>query len=122
MGCAGTKAPFTAKGNADASGTWTWTSTGRNNETRTTTLNLAREGDQLTGTIVRRSGRETPIEEGLVQDNMVSFKVTYQRNDRTFTVKYRGELIGDTIKGQIEYGRRRRTRTRDWEAYRKPSE
>ena len=101
----------------DANGTWKWSST-FNNNTVESTLKLKQEGEKLTGTYVGRGNTESPIEEGTIKDNVVSFKVTREFNGNKFTIKYSGTLTGDTIKGKTSFERDGQTQDRDWEAKR----
>jgi hypothetical protein len=102
---------------ADPTGTWKWSVT-VNNETRETTLKLKLEGDRLTGAVVGRNNKETAIDDAAFMDGEVSFVVTRERNGQKFTVKYKGKLEGDTIKGTAESERDGKTRSRAWEAKR----
>ncbi len=100
----------------DPTGTWKWSTT-FNNQTRETTLKLKLEDGKLTGAIVGRNDRETPIEDGKYEDGKVSFSITRSRGEQKFTSKYSGAVSGDTIKGTIEMpGRDGQTRSREWEA------
>ena len=98
----------------DPTGTWKWSVT-FNDQTREQTLKLKLEGDKLTGAMVR-GDQETAIEEGSFKDNVVSFKVTRERNGQKFTSKYSGKVSGDTIKGKMEFERNGQAQSRDWEA------
>ena len=102
---------------ATATGTWKWSTAGQNGQTFETTLKLKQDGTKLTGAVVRRD-TETAIEAGQIEDNNLSFKVTRERNGRTFTMAYKGKLSGDTIKGTTEFERNGQTQSRDWEAKR----
>lgn len=100
----------------DPTGTWKWSTT-FNNQTRESTLKLKLEEGKLTGAMVGRGDRETPIEDGKFEDGKVSFSVTRQRGEQKFTSKYSGTVSGDTIKGTVEMpGRDGQTRSREWEA------
>jgi hypothetical protein len=101
----------------DATGTWKWTST-FNNNTIESTLKLKQEGDKLTGVYVGRNNTESPIEEGTIKDNHVSFKIVREVNGNKFTMKYSGTLSGDTIKGKTSFDRDGQAQERDWEAKR----
>ena len=101
----------------DATGTWKWSAT-FNNNTVESTLKLKQEGEKLTGTYVGRNNTETPIEEGAIKDNMLSFKVTREFNGNKFTMKYSGKLSGDTITGKTSFDRDGQSQDRDWEAKR----
>lgn len=101
---------------ADATGTWKWSFTTQDGQTRETTLKLKQDGSKLTGTISGRNNTETSIEDGKVDGDEVSFKVTREFNDNKFVQQYRGKLGGDTIKGKVEFERNGEKRERDWEA------
>lgn len=106
-----------ASDGADPTGTWKWSVT-MNNQVRESTLKLKLEGDKLTGVVVGNNKRETVIDDGTFKDGEVSFAVTRERNGQKFTVKYKGKLEGDTIKGTAESERDGKTRSREWEAKR----
>lgn len=106
-----------AADNPDPTGTWKWSFT-FNNQTRESTLKLKLEGDKLTGAMLGRENRETPIENASYKDGEVTFTVTRERNNQKFTSKYKGKVSEDTIKGKIEFERNGETRERDWEAKR----
>lgn len=97
-------------------GTWKWTVEFGGN-TREMTLKLKLDGDKLTGAMVR-GDQETPIEDGKFKDGEVSFKITRERDGQKFTIKYKGKVTGDTIKGKSEFGAEGNTQERDWEAKR----
>src|SRR3954451_18972417 len=73
---------------ADATGTWKWT-VERNGNTFDQTLKLKQEGDALTGAMTVRDN-ETPIEDGKVTGDTVSFKVTREFNGNKFVIMYQG--------------------------------
>ena len=101
----------------DATGTWKWSAT-FNNNTVESTLKLKQEGEKLTGVYIGRNNTESPIEEGTIKDNKVSFKVVREFNGNKFTMKYAGTLSGDTITGKSSFDRDGQTMERDWEAKR----
>src|SRR3954468_1487031 len=101
----------------DATGTWKSTSM-FNNNTVESTLKLKQEGDKLAGVYVGRNNMESPIEEGTIKDNVVSFKIVREFNGNKFTMKYSGTLSGDTIKGKTSFDRDGQAQERDWEAKR----
>jgi hypothetical protein len=105
----------------DPTGMWTWNFTTQNGDTITSTLNLKREGDKLTGTVTGRNGNETAIQNAKLNGEDLSFQVVRERDGNTFTTKYHGTVTGDTIKGKMEFERDGETRSRDWEAKRKGS-
>jgi hypothetical protein len=101
----------------DPTGTWKWSVT-RGDRTFDATLTLKLEGDKLTGTMPGRDNTETAIEEGTFKDNVVSFKVTRERNGQKFTTKYSGTVAGDEIKGKSTSERDGKVNERDWVAKR----
>jgi hypothetical protein len=98
-------------------GTWKW-KVKFNDQEREFTLKLKQDGDKLTGAMVGRDNKDTPIEEAKFSDGEVSFKVTRERNGQKFVTKYTGKVTGDTIKGKTEFERNGETMSRDWEATR----
>jgi hypothetical protein len=101
----------------DPTGTWKWT-VSVNGQDREQTLELKLDGDKLTGKMIGRNNRETPIEDGTFKDGELSFKVTRERNGQKFTTKYTGKVDGDAIKGKSEFERDGQTQSRDWDAKR----
>lgn len=105
---------------ADVTGTWKWSFTTQGGQTRETTLKLQQEEAKLTGTITGRQGNETPIEEGKVEGDEVSFQVTREFGGNKAVIKYKGKVDGDTIKGTMAFERDGETNERDWEAKKAP--
>lgn len=111
---------------ADATGTWTWTTPGRDGgEGRKSTLTLKADGEKLTGKVAGPgrqggAGREIEITDGKVKGDEVSFTVTREfTNGNKMSQKFNGKVMGDTLKGKIEFTTRNgETRSRDWEAKR----
>jgi hypothetical protein len=106
-----------AEDKPDPTGTWKWTVT-MGDQKREMTLKLKLAGDKLTGSYVGRDGKDTPIEDATFKDGEVAFKVTRERQGMKFTVKYKGKVSGDTLKGKTEVERNGETQSRDWEAKR----
>jgi hypothetical protein len=102
------------KAGGSATGTWKTSINTPNGDTIEITYKLKQEGEKLTGTVKRGEGEERKIEEGKVKDGKVSFQYSVERDGNKFTVKYEGELSGDTIKGKVGLGER----SFDWEAKR----
>jgi hypothetical protein len=86
---------------ADVSGKWTYEQQGRGGNPTTVTLNLKASGDSLTGTMSRpgRDGNamETPISDGKISGNDVSFKTTQSFGGNEITIDYKGTVNGDTM-------------------------
>lgn len=103
-----------AEDKKEGSVTGTWKSSFTNNDGQTieTIYKLKQEGEKLTGTIKRGEGQERKIEEGKVKDGKVSFQITFERDGNKRTIKYEGELSGDSIKGKVHISE---DRSFDWE-------
>ena len=99
-------------------GTWKWTMNFGKQQSREVTLKLKLDGDTLSGGIVGRDGKDTPIQNASYKDGAFSFKVVRERKGATMTVTYTGQVSGDTIKGKIEFERNGMSQSRDWEAKR----
>jgi hypothetical protein len=106
------------KAAASATGTWESTFTNNDGQTVKTIYKLKQDGEKLTGTITGRDGKETAIEKGQVKDGKVSFQFTRERDGNKFTIRFKGELKSDSIKGKVEVGEGDNTRDFDWEATR----
>jgi hypothetical protein len=98
-------------------GTWKWT-VNRNGQDREMTLKLKLDGDKLTGAMVGQDNQETAIEDAQYKDGEVSFKVTRERDGNKFTIKYKGKVSEDSLKGKTEFDRDGQVQSRDWEAKR----
>ncbi len=105
------------KGKVDPTGTWKWT-VEFGGQSREVTLKLKLEGDKLTGALVGREGRETPIQDAKFKDREISFKVVREREGRKMTSTYSGKVGRNAIKGKIEFERDGQTQSRDWQAKR----
>ena len=101
----------------DPTGTWKWT-VKVGDQTREATLKLKLEGDKLTGAMLGRDGRESPIQDAAFKDAEVSFKVVRERRGTKMTTTYTGKVSGDTIKGKTQSERNGKPQSRDWEAKR----
>jgi hypothetical protein len=84
---------------ADLSGTWKAEFTTPDGQQRVNTFTFKVEGAKLTGT-VKGSQDETPIQNGKVDGDSISFSA--ERPFGTFT--YTGKASGDTIKFKVDLG------------------
>lgn len=82
---------------ADINGKWTAQVPGRQGNTQETTFTFKVEGDKLTGTVSGQQG-ETPIADGKVSGDEISFTVTRERQGATVKQLYKGKVAGDEIK------------------------
>ena len=82
---------------ADLSGKWTAQVPGRGGQSRETTFTFKVDGEKLTGTI---SGgqNETPIADGKISGDEISFTVTFERQGNTIKMTYKGKITGNEIK------------------------
>jgi hypothetical protein len=103
---------------ADPSGTWKWSVPGRDGQMRESTLTLQLKDGQLTGTLSGFRG-DTPITNGSVKEDQITFTVVREFNGNKVETKYDGKLDGNTIKGSMEGpGRDGQVTKRDWTATR----
>jgi hypothetical protein len=82
---------------ADVSGTYKAEVPGRNGNTQPLTIVLKADGMNLTGNLTNARG-DTPITDGKVDGNNVSFNVVRKMQDNEITIKYKGKVEGDSIK------------------------
>ena len=99
-------------------GTWKWSYKTKEGKDVEAAVKLKRgEGDKLTGAYVSREGVETPIDNGTIKGDELSFDVTRDIGGNKMLFKYTGKLAGDTITGKILFGKDKPT-PHDWEATR----
>ena len=89
---------------ADVTGTWKG-SMETPQGAREVTMNLKADGNTLTGSISGRQG-ETPITDGKIKGDNISFNVVRKMQDREFKMEYKGKLKGDELKMEITMGER----------------
>jgi len=90
---------------ADPTGTWTWSTPGRNGGAdRVSTLTLKADAATLSGKVSApgRDGTpvETPITDGKVDGDKISFNLVRTYNGNSNTNKYSGALTADKITGK----------------------
>src|ERR1700744_1087749 len=108
---------------ADLSGNWTWTTPGRNGHPdHANTLNLKVDGSTVTGKVsaIGRGGKtiDTPIADGKVDGDKVSFIVVHKNKDTFNTNSFTGTVATDQITGKIGFTHDGEAQTRDWTAKR----
>lgn len=81
---------------AKVAGTWEMTSQGRRG-TRTQTLTIQQDGSTIKGSVKGERG-EAPLE-GSVTGNKISFTITRETPNGSFTIEYTGTVDGDSLKG-----------------------
>ena len=89
---------------ADVSGKWTAEVPGRGGNTQTNTITLKADGAKLEGNIANARG-ETPITDGKVDGDTVSFAVVRNFGGNEMKMMYTGKVKGDTIEFNVEGGR-----------------
>lgn len=102
------------------SGLWMWSLTSQNGQTIETTVRLKAEEGKLTGEMPAPREREqpTPIKDGKVNGEEVSFTLVKERDGQQYAATYTGKLSGNTLKGRMQFVRDGETRSRSWEATR----
>lgn len=81
---------------AKVGGTWEMTTEGRRG-TMNRTLTIQQDGGTIKGTMKSDRG-DSPFE-GSVTGNKISFKVTRDTPNGTFTIEYTGTVAGDSMEG-----------------------
>jgi hypothetical protein len=82
---------------ASVDGKWTWEMEGRDGQKRTQTVTLKADGDKLTGTMSGRGG-ETPIENGKINGDEISFTRTVNFGGESRKMMYTGKLVDSELK------------------------
>lgn len=106
---------------AGPDGNWIWINSGRNGvPDKENILHLESKGKKLEGKISAPGAEgkpvDTPIADGSVDGDTVSFLVVREANGNRFTNRYTGKFTAEKIVGKIESGRGTQGRSRDWEA------
>ncbi len=92
-------APARAQETVDVTGEWEIAAeTPRGTQTRTITFE--QHGDSLSGTMETRMGT-TPIHEGSVNGNEISFTMVFTRGDQSMEMKYTGTVEADEMSGKF---------------------
>ena len=81
---------------ADPSGKWSASVPGRDGNTMTINFDLKADGDKLTGSVSGFRG-DTPISDGKVDGDKISFSVVREFNGNQMKQYYTGTIEGDTI-------------------------
>jgi hypothetical protein len=102
---------------ASAAGTWNTALILPDGNRIEGSLRFKTEGDKLTGAVIRNES-ETPIQDGKIAGDEISFKVLREREGRTVTAKYKGKISGDKLKGKVESDWSGDWQTLDWEGTR----
>jgi len=89
-------AVIAAEESAKVAGTWEMTSQGRRG-TRTQTLTIQQDGSTIKGTVKGERG-EAPLE-GSVAGSKITFTITRETPNGSFTIEYTGTFDGDSLKG-----------------------
>ena len=81
---------------ADISGSWSADVPGRQG-TQPTTFNFKVDGNKLTGTVTNARG-ETPIVDGKIDGDKISFSQKLEFGGNSMTIMYKGMVSGSEIK------------------------
>ncbi len=88
---------------AQIDGKWKSEFTTPDGQTRTTTFTFKADGDKLTGTVSGRQG-DTPISEGKITGDEISFVVVRSMGGQERKIQYKGKIAGDEIKMTMQFG------------------
>ncbi len=82
---------------ADVTGKWVAKMEGKDGQTFEQVFNLKADGATLTGTVSGRGG-ETPITDGKINGDDISFNVSRETQRGTMKMSYTGKVSGDELK------------------------
>ncbi len=105
---------------ADVTGEWTADTQGRGGNTTHLAFNLKADGDRLTGTVTGING-ETDIQDGIIDDDTISFEVVREFHGNQVTQRFMGTMNDDSIRFSVTMegaGHKGGGETRQFEAYR----
>jgi hypothetical protein len=89
---------------ADVTGKWTAEVPGRGGNTQTNTFTFKADGAKLEGSVANQRG-DTPITEGKVDGDKISFVQVMNFNGNEMKMSYTGVVKGDTIEITRDNGR-----------------
>jgi len=104
-----------------ATGNWKYAISIESGDVMNLVLTLKQDGENVTGK-VKVSEFETPITEGKVAGDAISFKIPVDANGTKFTSTYKGTLSGDAIKGKIHSDWGGQDHNYDWNASREKAD
>src|SRR5689334_8292293 len=73
---------------AGVDGKWTWTYKTRDGKDAEAAIKLKQDGEKLTGAYLARDGKETPIQDGKIKGDEISFDVNREVGDQKMLFKY----------------------------------
>lgn len=88
---------------ADITGTWKATAEGPNGTLERTFI-FHQDGTKLTGKTISSRFGESPIQDGKIEGDTLSFTITMNFNGEEMKVSYNGKVEGDQIKLTAEAG------------------
>jgi small nuclear ribonucleoprotein (snRNP)-like protein len=80
-------------------------------------LVLSQDGDRLKGTY-ESDGEEHPAKDISLKEGELRFRVDSKRDDQALTLKYKGRLQGEALRGDVEYEYQGNTGSFDFEGKR----
>jgi len=98
-------------------GKWTWTYKTKDGKDAEAAIKLKQDGEKLAGAYIARDGTQTPIQDGKIKGDELSFDVNREVGGEKMLFKYSGKIEGDTITGKIVFGHPKPT-PHEWEAKR----
>ena len=89
----------------EVNGKWKASYSTPDGQTRESTFSFKAEGDKLTGTVASARG-ETPITDGKINGDDISFSVTRNFGGTERKMMYKGKVSGDELKLKVGMGER----------------
>ena len=96
------------------SGTWTWAFTMPDGSVVRPKLKLSQDGETFKGISSVGAGTETPIDNGRLQGDQLSFEVVRERDGQQTITRYRGKLGAGVVLGKIESNWTGEFQSYDW--------
>jgi hypothetical protein len=87
---------------ADVAGTWKLKVPMKDGPTFEPTVTLKQTGGAVSGSYTGEQG-ETPVADGLVLGDELTFEVNKQKDGKSYKLRYQGKVNGDMIKGNVDY-------------------
>lgn len=87
---------------ANVAGTWKFRVPMKDGTAFEPTVKLSQSGSAVTGTYTGEQG-DTPIAQGLVMANELTFTVKREKEGKNYLLRYQGKVEGDVLKGSVDY-------------------
>lgn len=101
----------------DPSGTWRWVFDGNGNSIDSALSLDADKDGKVAGTLTAND-RTIQVLDGEIKGNKLTFRITFEMQNREVNAKFQGQLDGDKVKGNVTFKSEDGEREVPWEATR----